>query len=356
MATGTCIVTGGAGFIGCALSYRLLARFSRVLVLDSLHPQVHKTKERPRALAPSAEFILADVTDASAWDAVLADCLPDVVVHLAAETGTGQSLTEASRHANANVLGTTEMLDAFVRRGHTPKHILLSSSRAVYGEGMWRDSQNRAFYPGQRSGDQLAKGEWDFSGARHMPFSAQTTEPRPTSVYGATKLAQEHILEAWARSFGAHLTILRLQNVYGPGQSLTNSYTGVVTLFAQLARRGESIPLYEDGLMLRDFVYIDDVAEAFIAGIEALPPNCVRLDVGTGAALPLFEIAHSLARAYGAPEPHISGNYRLGDVRHASCEISETLSILPWAPRWPAEQGLSALRDWIETQALSAGN
>ena len=150
---------------------------------------------------------------------------PKVVVHLAAETGTGQSLTEASRHAQENVLGTAVMLDALSRHGRVPEHIVLASSRAVYGEGAWQRRDGSCFYPGQRDREQLAHGEWDYLDSQQLPFSAKSTEPRPCSVYGGTKSAQEHILEAWALAFGANLTICRSQNVYGRGQSLINSYT-----------------------------------------------------------------------------------------------------------------------------------
>ena len=154
---------------------------------------------------------------------------------------------------------TTRMLDALARSHFLPERIILASTRAIYGEGAWRNNDTGdIIYPGQRSRSQLERREWDFPGLSFLPFAALSTEPRPTSIYGATKLAQEHILRAWALSFGTKVVILRLQNVYGPGQSLINSYTGIVSLFARLARAHKSIPIYEDGQMLRDFVFIDD--------------------------------------------------------------------------------------------------
>ena len=166
-----------------------------------------------------------------------------------------------------------------------------------------------------------------------LPSSAQTTTPAPTSVYGATKLAQENILSAWGGSRGVPITILRLQNVYGPGQSLINSYTGIVSLFSQWAREGKTIPLYEDGRIGRDFVYIEDVADAFVAAIEA-GPDATRptLDVGTGVAHTIEDMARAIAQYYGAPEPVVNGKYRDGDVRSASCDISLTLATLEWTP------------------------
>jgi dTDP-L-rhamnose 4-epimerase len=354
MAETMCVVTGGAGFIGCALSSGLVGRFARVVVLDKLHPQIHAAPVRPAALHPSVKFCRADVTESAVWDDLLAATRPRVIVHLAAETGTGQSLTEASRHAHENVLGTTVMLDALSRHGHVPEQIILSSSRAVYGEGAWCHGDGSRFYPGQRDREQLARGEWDFPDAEPLPFAAANTEPRPTSVYGATKLAQEHILESWALAFGAKLTICRLQNVYGPGQSLINPYTGILSLFARLAREGKSIPLYEDGLMQRDFVYIDDIAGALLAAIDAAPAGTKRFDVGSGRTATIGRVADFIARRYRAPEPHVCRAYRHGDVRHASCDISPILQWLTWKPQWPLERGLESLCAWIDAQLGSS--
>ena len=214
----TALVTGGAGFIGCALAGRLLGRFDRVVAVDSLHPQVHPTTTRPAALPEDVELVVGDVTVPATWDAVLTDLRPDAVVHLAAETGTAQSLTEASRHAVANVVGITAMLDAFGRHDRRPNRVVLASSRAVYGEGAWQDPAGRVVLPGQRSHAMLAAGEWDFPGLRPMPAAAARVEPRPSSVYAATKLAQEHVLRAWCLAVGVRPVVLRLQNVYGAGQ------------------------------------------------------------------------------------------------------------------------------------------
>jgi dTDP-L-rhamnose 4-epimerase len=349
----TCLITGGAGFIGCALSAGLVSRFRQVIVLDCLHPQVHERRVRPAALHPNVDFRQADITESRVWDTLLPDIAPDLVIHLAAETGTGQSLTEASRHAHLNVYGTTVMLDALARHDRIPPRILLTSSRAVYGEGAWSRAGGEVFYPGQRPRDQLAGHAWDFADATPLPFSAARTQPHPSNVYGATKLAQEHIIEVWASAFGAAVTIARLQNVYGPGQSLINSYTGIVSLFARLAREKRSIPVYEDGLMQRDFVYIDDVADALLAAIdrEHDEAGTMRIDIGSGKAATIKQVADFMARRYAAPQPHLSGAYRQGDVRHASCDVSATLQWLDWAPRWSLDEGLEALCQWVDTVA-----
>ena len=210
-------------------------------------------------------------------DAVLRLFQPSQIVHLAAETGTAQSLSEATRHGSVNVVGTTQLLDALSRAALVPDQLVLASSRAVYGEGAWQCG-SEVFYPQPRSHAQLMAGIWDPQGPTNdpvvpLPSCAGRTEPRPTNIYAATKLAQEHILAAWTAAHDANLSMLRLQNVYGPGQSLTNSYTGIVALFARLAREQRALEVYEDGRIMRDFVYIDDVVDALFAAIDGLSPS-----------------------------------------------------------------------------------
>lgn len=347
----TCLVTGGAGFIGCAISKGLVNRFDRVVVVDNLHPQVHKKQRRPEALDANAGLLIADVAQPEAWPDILKTCKPSVLVHLAAETGTGQSLNEAARHAHVNVVGTATMLDALAHFDCIPERIVLASSRAVYGEGPWRRrGSGKIIYPGQRTREQLAAGEWDFPDLEPLPASAATTMPNPVSVYGATKLAQENIIKSWACAFGVQPVILRLQNVYGPGQSLSNPYTGIVSLFCRLARNGEVVPLYEDGRMLRDFVLIDDVASALLAAISSDREMAVPLDVGTGQATSIAGIAQKIAAMYAAPAPAVCAKYRFGDVRHASCGIGPTRESLSWAPGHSVDSGLPKLQGWIEEQ------
>ena len=177
---------------------------------------------------------------------------------------------------------------------------------------------------------------------------AQRTTPAPTSVYGATKLAQENILSAWGGSRGVPVSVLRLQNVYGPGQSLINSYTGIVSLFSRWAREGRTIPLYEDGRIVRDFVFIDDVAEAFVATVEAGPDSGRPvLDIGSGVASTIHDMATTIAAYHGAPDPVVDGRYRDGDVRHAACSVEAAEGALGWRPEWSLERGIAALQEWI---------
>jgi dTDP-L-rhamnose 4-epimerase len=344
MKVGYCLVTGGAGFIGCAISDGLTQCFERVVAFDNLHPQVHPSRSRPAALHPDVELVLGDVTAPQAWEVLLQTIQPTTIIHLAAETGTGQSLTEATRHGHVNVVGTTVMVDALASCRMPPRRMVLASSRAVYGEGAWRSKEDGTIrYPGQRSRAQLARAEWDSPGLEPLPARAAETRPIPVSVYGATKLAQEHIMSAWSTAFGSELVILRLQNVYGSGQSLANPYTGIVPLFCRLARNGESIPLYEDGRMLRDFVLIDDVADAILRAVDITVVPKEPLDIGTGGETSIADLARRVAVMYGAPAPKICGKYRFGDVRHASCAIDATQAQLGWTPRYRIEEGLARL-------------
>jgi len=350
------LITGGAGFIGSALARRLVEAGYDVAVMDVLHQQVHG-EHAAIDLPPSVRLFTGDVTHAPDVDAALRLSRPSQIVHLAAETGTAQSLSEATRHGSVNVVGTTQLLDALSRSAHVPDQLVLASSRAVYGEGAWQCG-SQIFYPQLRSHAQLVAGVWDPQSptgdpAIPLPSCAARTEPRPTNIYAATKLAQEHILAAWAAAHDTHLSVLRLQNVYGPGQSLTNSYTGIVALFARLAREQRPLEVYEDGRILRDFVYIDDVVEALSTAIEGPAAEPLCLDIGSGTPTTIHQLAEKIAAICNAPEPVVVAKFRDGDVRAASCNIEPAKNELGWCPKWALEDGLHALLEWIGGQPES---
>ncbi len=347
----TCLVTGGAGFIGTAVTPLLAEHFERVVIVDNLHHQVHRADTEPPVPPAGGSFLLGDVTAAPTWELV-ADLLdgvaPSTVLHLAAETGTGQSLLESTRHASVNVVGTSVMLDHLARANMIPDRIVVASTRAVYGEGAWRTQDGGLFHPGQRTTAHLEAGEWDFPGAEAIAMRADIVAPMPVSIYGVTKLAQEQLLRTWCTSLGVEFGALRLQNVYGQGQSLTNSYTGIMQVFTRIARVGGSIPLYEDGQVRRDFVHVSDVAAALTIALTRPSLGSVTLDIGSGTYQTIEQAARIIAEIYRAPEPHVTGQFRQGDVRHAWADTSIAEEILGWQPSIGFDAGLTDLAEWVD--------
>lgn len=347
------IITGGAGFIGTALSKNLRDFGLPIVLIDNLHPQIHPGSKPPDSIPEYAVLKVGDVTNPDIWSGVLERWYPAVVVHLAAETGTGQSLTEVTRHASVNVVGTATMLDSFSREGITPRHMVLASSRAIYGEGAWVDESGHTYYPPVRSHEILASGRWDplppvgNSKLNPLKHAAATVVPNPTSVYGSTKLAQEHILGAWCSAMQVPLSVFRLQNVYGPGQSPFNSYTGIITLFHRQARQGATLEVYEDGQIGRDFVYIDDVVRALRSGIDTPPAERHFLDVGFGETTTILDAARAISKMYGAPEPVVCGKFRDGDVRWATADVAPLAETLGVKAQVVFSEGMRRVGDWL---------
>ncbi|MGV3621466.1 MAG: NAD-dependent epimerase/dehydratase family protein [Archangium sp.] len=345
------LITGGAGFIGCLLAERLLASGHEVIVFDNLHPQVHTERGIPSRLPKGVRFVLGDVCSADNWRSLLQTCAPDTVVHLAAETGTGQSLTASNRHASVNVVGTSQMLDAFSAHKLMPQRMLLSSSRAVYGDGAWLDAKSERFYPRGRTRADLEAKQWECRGpdgapARPAANDSRDTFPNPISVYGATKLAQEHMLSAWCRAFGTSLATLRLQNVYGAGQAVGNPYTGVLTFFARQVKSKQPIDVYEDGEIIRDFVHVDDVVSAMVLALQAPSIDEQPIDIGCGQRTTIAEVAALMSKASGV-EFRISGKFRDGDVRSAWANIDQARHRLGYEARVPLAEGLRKLIDAV---------
>lgn len=351
------LVTGGAGFIGCALARALIGDAAgsplQIVAIDSLHPQVHPDRTRPKALPEAVELVEQDVCDSAAWDRLLARYKPRVIVHLAAETGTGQSLDLPTSHTHTNVTGTATMLEALDRHDCRPEHILLASSRAVYGEGEWLDpATQERFRPHRRAHDAMQQGRFHFTApsgqlAQPMPQDFRVTVPEPASVYGATKLAQEHLLAAWAAARTTRLTILRLQNVFGVGQSPHNAYTGIVGLFHRQAADGLVIDVYEDGLIGRDFISIDDVVRAFVAALRPAAARIRTIDVGTGLATTILDAARQIANMYDAPPPTVSGAFRDGDIRWAVASTEALTRELQCVPQVDFETANLLLSEWL---------
>lgn len=358
----TILITGGAGFIGSRLVPLLLENTSDdIAVLDNLHPQVHGANPgTPGHLrGPRVQFIQGDVVDPEAWAQALEGGSPATVYHLAAETGTGQSLRESIRHSNVNVNGTAVMMDALSSRDAIPERVLLTSSRAVYGEGRWRDlATGGYFYPAPRGAQQLADHQWDpvapsGAAAEFTPHRAGEVEPRPTNVYAATKLAQENLLTAWCSAFGVDLTVLRLQNVYGAGQAVGNPYTGVLTYFSTQLVAGHGISVYEGGDILRDFVHVSDVARALLAAIggDAVPGRHRAFDIGSGEVGTLHAYAQALAAAAGDFPVAVTDEYRLGDVRAAFADVADAREAIGYEPSVRFAEGASELLAFVRSGA-----
>jgi dTDP-L-rhamnose 4-epimerase len=347
------LITGGAGFIGAALAHELLSRHgAEVVSVDNLLPQVHDDGILLARYPTAAKLVRGDVRNSELLDLVIADLKPDHVVHFAAETGTAQSMMHSSRHASVNGVGTTELLDALRRASCRPRRILLSSSRAVYGEGAWRAQDGSLFYPGIRSRAQLAAGTWDFTGPDGAPATpalheAASVFPNPTSIYGATKLVQEHLLKAWCAANEVPHHILRFQNVYGIGQSPSNPYTGIINIFHHIAHRKDVIPVYEDGEIGRDFVWISDVVEACLAALVDPSGRNGTYDVGSGTPTTIAHAAAVIAALHGAPAPRVSGQFREGDVRWAVADVTALERDLKVSPQVSFEDGAAQVGEWL---------
>jgi dTDP-L-rhamnose 4-epimerase len=348
------LITGGLGFIGTEVIARS-APTDEILIVDNLHPQVHGDDFAVNRLPSHAKFLRGDVTDPTVM-AVAAQFHPTVVLHLAAETGTGQSLRESRRHANVNVNGTATLLDALSGEDWRPERFVLTSSRAVYGEGKWASADgSRVEYASARNGIQLDARQWNpvgVGGAElDTPIANEMSqvEARPSNVYAATKLAQENIAYAWCNSFDVPLTILRLQNVYGAGQAIGNPYTGVLTFMAGQAASGARMNVFEGGGIVRDFVNIVDVASAIVSALNTPHRRDIRADIGSGTPATLLEVATMLADLANAPTPVTTDDFRLGDVRAAFADITAAERELSFVPSKSMRDGLSELLKWIES-------
>jgi len=361
--TQTVLITGGAGFIGSHLARNLISQGTVIKILDSITPQVHG--DVPYGLNwlthNSINFIRGSVTDRSLLQRAVEDV--DVIVHLAAETGTGQSMYEVAKYNFVNSQATAQLLDVIASsRSHRISKFILASSRSVYGEGAYTCTsccsiQGR-ITPPSRSSDQLASHRWNpictICGSDLVAVPTLETDPvRPASVYAATKYAQEDLVRIVCQSIGIDHTILRFQNVYGEGQSLKNPYTGILSIFSTRIRRGLDLPIFEDGLESRDFVHVDDVAGAIVAAISSQSLLSGIINIGSGIGTSVTDVAKELMTALGIEVPlRVTGEYRIGDIRHNIADISRFCSLVPGGPRISLAEGLSRFASWVKTQPL----
>ncbi|HLP51905.1 MAG TPA: SDR family NAD(P)-dependent oxidoreductase [Chitinophagales bacterium] len=350
------LITGGAGFIGSNLSLQLLKRGYKVVVLDCLSPQIHGNKEEStlyQSIKDTVEFIEADVRDRVAMANAVKDA--DVVVHLAAETGTGQSMYAIEKYIDVNCTGTGVLLDVLLNEPNQVKKVVLSSSRAVYGEGKYTDSAGNVVYPPSRPEAQMRQKKFELLDPQGAPLKLQATDEHsqinPLSLYAITKYNQEQYISLTCASIGMPYVIFRYQNVYGPGQSLKNPYTGILSIFSTQIKNGNNINVFEDGLESRDFVFIDDVVHATIAGIEKEEANNQVFNVGSGIATPVIKVAETLRSLYKSNvQINITGNYRIGDIRHNYADLDKAGAVLGYRPQTGFEEGIRKFSEWVNLQ------
>lgn len=350
------LVTGGAGFIG-KWTLEKLPVDAEIVVVDSLDPQVHRTyQDFTPDLKIRAKCIRADIQDIDAYREAAEGT--DVVIHLASQTGTGQSMYEISRYVRENTNGTAKLLELISQLNCKPRRIILSSSRAVYGDGAYTDGKT-TYYPKGRRLEDLQNGIWEICTERGELLTAlpmhENHLTKPTSVYGLTKLWQEQLLQNYCESQKIDLVSLRFQNVYGPRQELGNPYTGIIGIFTNAIVQGNPLEIFEDGQMTRDFVFVGDVVEAVIKCAMYERPLSATINIGTGKAVTLLDVVEAIAQLVGKLVNYsVSGRFRVGDIRHAVADMSHYETLLgKWQPT-SLKDGLAQYLDWyLEQEPLS---
>jgi dTDP-L-rhamnose 4-epimerase len=348
------LISGGAGFIGSHLARALADRGEQVRVLDALIPQVHADKATAPALPPEVEFIQGDVSDPQAWQQSLDGI--DAVYHLAAEVGVGQSMYEISRYIRANTLSTAILLELLASGRTAVKKLVVASSMSIYGEGAYTCASCGPVSPSLRSLERLRTGQWEVT----CPYCSQVVEPRPTSeqkplqptsVYAISKRDQEELCLVVGRAYGIPSVALRFFNVYGPGQALSNPYTGVAAIFCSQLRHDNPPLIFEDGLQSRDFVHIDDIVQANLLALDQHAADYQVFNVGTGRSVQVGQLANMLAAAmHSTLQPRLVGRFREGDIRHCYADITKISTTLGYRPRMTLEAGLPDLVRWVSTQ------
>ena len=359
------LITGGAGFIGSNLALALIKKGYKITVLDNLSPQIHG--DNPSDTSPlyisikdKVKFISGTVTSKKDWEAAIID--QDIIVHYAAETGTGQSMYEIQKYVDVNVNGTAIMLDLLANQPHQVKKIVIASSRSIYGEGKYRSAEKGIVYPKHRTSAAMDNGDFevkyaDDQGDLELLATDEESKIHPSSVYGITKQNQEQMIMTVCPTLGISPVAFRYQNVYGPGQSLKNPYTGILSIFSTQIKNGNGINIFEDGKETRDFVFIDDVVNATILGIENTAADGEVFNVGTGVPTDVITVATTLVKNYGVEVPiTITGNYRLGDIRHNFADLAKIEAKLGFKPAYTFEQGIQAFTDWVNGQEVENDN
>lgn len=355
------LVTGGAGFIGTSLVRRLLKEGSAVTILDNFSPQIHgESAELDPQFADDVRLIRADVRDQNVWAEALVG--QDVVVHLAAETGTGQSMYRVRHYSEVNITGTAALMEQLLTKKYPVKSVIVASSRSVYGEGAYSCGEHGTVYPRGRSLEDMKAGDFEVKCpvCGHSALMIPTPEDalvHPISFYAITKHVQEQTVLMYAAALGINGFGLRYQNVYGPGQSLKNPYTGILAIFSNQARVNAPIYIFEDGNESRDFVYIDDVVEATVRCIHADAQVPSVLNVGTGVAVTVSDVVENVLRYFGSSSKvFVTGAFRQGDIRHNCADVQQLRKTLGFVPSMRFEDGITRFLFWAEAQELQHGS
>ncbi|MDH6250678.1 dTDP-L-rhamnose 4-epimerase [Chryseobacterium sp. H1D6B] len=354
------LITGGAGFIGSNLALKLISKGHTITILDNLSPQIHG--ETPETTSPlyqsiknEVNFIKGTVTSREDWKKALEG--QHVIVHLAAETGTGQSMYCIEKYTEVNIQGTAIMLDLLANSENTVEKIVIASSRSIYGEGKYQHPELGIVYPAHRKEDDMLSGDFEvkYKDGQKLELLAtdENSKIHPSSVYGITKQNQEQMIMTVCPTIGIAPVAFRYQNVYGPGQSLSNPYTGILSIFSTQIRNGNGIKIFEDGKETRDFVYIDDVVNATILGIEKEEANGEVFNVGTGVPIDVLTVANTLINSYNIEVPvTVTGNFRLGDIRHNFADLSKINAKLGFEPTVYFEEGIKNFSNWVLQQEI----
>jgi dTDP-L-rhamnose 4-epimerase len=350
------LVTGGAGFIGSHTVDLLIDRGYDVSVLDNLDPQVHgKSKKPPEYISSKANFIYGDVRDRELLKKIIREV--DAIIHLAALVGVGQSMYQVERYVSINTGGTANLLDVLVNEEHSVKKVVIASSMSVYGEGKYYCEKCSAIiYPELRSKDQLEKHQWEplcpVCSSVLTPLPTDEEKPlKPMSIYAMTKVHQEKMSLLIGKTYDIPTIALRYFNVYGSRQSLSNPYTGVVSIFTSRILNNKPPYIFEDGKQMRDFVHVKDVANANLLALESNNASYEAINIGSGKPISIKDLAEVLIKLYGKTDikPYISNEYRQGDVRHCYADISKAQKLLGFSPKVSLDEGLIELAGWAKT-------
>ncbi len=359
------LITGGAGFIGSSLCIALKQSGYCITVIDNMSPQIHGDDYRQSVLFQKiqgiVEFVKGDVLDRHIMTKLIKS--HDAIIHLAAETGTGQSMYQIYKYTDVNVNGTALLLDIMANTENVAiKKLIIASSRAIYGEGAYTCSEHGRVYPNSRKECDLSDGDFNTKCPKcnvnvNLCSTGEDDKVDASSIYGLTKYMQEQMFLVTGKALKIPTIALRYQNVYGPGQSLKNPYTGILSIFSTRIKNGNDINIFEDGKESRDFVYIDDVIQATVLALESNNIDSDVFNVGSGVATSVETVAETLLRKYNSNNVYtISGAFRVGDIRHNYADLSKITFTLGYSPKYTFEKGISSFVDWVNQQEVQEDN